>query len=421
MPLDLSVIILLVLIFLSSVFSGTESALFSLDTILRERLKRVNPEKNRKKIRIILGWLAKPEQTLGILLLGNLTVNIFITETGHQLVETLSPAGFEHVELVSMVSITFLLLIFGEIIPKVIALQSAIRWSLFYTRPIQAFTSFARIIAMPIISLSKKIARVFPDSEIPLSEKELLESIQLADSFGTINSDELQILKHSITYHYDTAYSAMIPQSKVHFLAHDTTPEKCRRYFIEKKCQLALVYHHKEGNILGYIQTRGLLLALAARQRTIKTSAQNISFLPETMPLQEVVEYFIKNQSEVAAVNDENGKVSGIVLLKGILSKLMGDAAEGAQKSFRAIEKVSSDQGEYYRLKGSLSLSEFNDYFHATLEAEDLETLSGFLLNQLDGFPREATVYRYRQFEFFNFAVEDYRIIRVFMRKVKAK
>ena len=401
---------------LSGLFSGSESALFSLTVPQKEHIRKLAARREDKKAKWIFTWIKKPEKTLSLILLGNLSANIIFTELGHYSISNYYGLGQENILIYSLVAITLCLLVFGEIIPKVIAMRMAVSWSFSWASLLRFWFFLAGVLAMPFINLSLKLGNKFKQKKPLMSQQELMEAVELADSQGILRDEEEVLLKRSILYYHDTAYNAMVPRSDFFMIPHNTSVTKARKLFNDCTHFFAIVYHDKEQEIIGVLQARSLVLLLLNKKRSLRSAVRSMVHVPETMPISEVLEFFIRTRTEFATVNDEAGNVSGVVTLKNILSRLMAKDNGSQATDDQNIKLVSNLKEREYRISGSTSLVEFNEYFDVVFEAENSETVSGFILEKLDGFPRDDSVFNIEKFEVFNMKVDNYKIHSFSMR-----
>jgi len=402
--------LILVLTFLSAFFSGSETAIFSLNPGQKEKFRK--RRKLNKKAYWINSWLRNPEKTMAGILLGNLAVNIAISEIGHRFLEKSIGQNIQNFSLYSMGIITVFLLIFGEIMPKILALKISEFWLQIFSPLLQGWFSSAQFLVQPIYRSTIWIVSRFQHFRKEVDEQDLLESIQYADTMGIIEKEEKKILMRSVIFHHDTVYNAMVPRSSVFMLPHDISPGKARRQFAERKHQIALLYHEKEGHIIGFLHVRNLLAVLHRKLKSLRSQTQEILFFPESLPLKSAMQEFIINKKEVAAVVDESGEFSGLITFKDILTRIVGGFDEDSESGILTIDKeirrISIDS---YVISGYLDLNTFNEFFHSTFEAKDAETLSGFILEKLDGFPQRSTRLELNGFHFFSMRVENFRIV----------
>ena len=210
-------LLLLILFLFSMFFSGSESAFFSLSqsrvSVLSEREKD-EPRKNRGWL---LSFLENRNRTLSIILLGNLFVNISLSEFLNKAFGEL----FQLSAIANLVVITVSLLVFAEILPKLIALRFAERWSLAVSPLMRLWELLVSNISEPLNRFSEKVSQLFPEPPKDLPEEKLMEVLETAGKENLLDEKERK-LTATVDFHFDTAYSVMIRSSA----ATMTTPRK---------------------------------------------------------------------------------------------------------------------------------------------------------------------------------------------------
>ena len=406
----ISLLILLAALIISGLFSGSESALFSLDKGKISRLTEKQPAKS-KILRLLL---SRPEKTLAVILLGNLSVNVVFSYFGnHVLHENLTIS--KHAELVYLLIITFVLLIFGEIVPKVTAVRRAEKWSMKISPLVYFWYRISVFLAWPIYLLTNLITKRIPDSKLRIQERDLINTVQHAESEGILNAKEQFLLKRAVNFYYDTAYNIMIPRSQVFMLAHTCTVGKAQKAFAENGALLSFVYNEKDGAIMGYLHVRNLVPKLEKKKNRISRYISEPLSFPATISLRDLLGEFIKSKIEVAAILDEMGEFAGIVTMKEIFQKLMGelntpDETKPTKHRTISIKKTSDFN---YRVMGATNLDEFNEFFKKSFSTQSSETLSGYLIEKLDGYPQKNTKLKIDDLIFSQMRVKDYKIISV--------
>lgn len=407
------------LLLISASLSGSESALFSLSQGRRENMKRNARGDKLHRVLTIIRWMKKPEKTLTAILLGNLAVNMAISEVGNRIIEYSLVDWDVNTSLISLVAITLLLLIFGEILPKTVALSFAESWSIAAEPLLNFWMKISAPIAKPVYAFAEFVTSYFPSVRGNFNEEELRQAVTLAEEQGLLNEAERKRLQRSISFYHDTTYSAMIPRSRVFMLAHNLSPNKAKKAFLENKKSSALVYHSKDGRIIGALHVRNLLPAVFHRQKSFRNRIQDVLFLPETLSLRESLIAFTKRGDEVAAILDESGEFVGLLTLKDLLRRIMGDWPTYSNADARNSETVETLADNIFRVKGAIILDDFNDVFQTSLTSDYAETLSGFLLEQLDDFPHPSSVFQFQNMEFYDMKIKNNRIDSVTIRKTQ--
>ena len=380
------------LIFLSAVFSSSETAIFSLDSSLMQRGKQNLKNKNRFSwIRL---WLKTPEKTLSAILLGNLTANVILSEVGYGFVSRFSNAPVLDTGIYSLFIITSFLLVFGEILPKTISIQMPEKWSLRVAPFLRGWFYVSNFVALPVTKLAQYVTSKLPDIKSKYGEKELLDSIQLALSYGLVDEKEEKILRRSVVFHYDTAFNAMVPRSQVFMLPHNISITKARKEFIETNYEFALIYHSNTQKIIGFIHIRNVTLLYHKNKKSLRSKMQPVFFLPQTILLNQAVQELIRRQTELAVAVDESGEFSGVLTLKNILRKLMGEWEDKFQENGKPKNPIQKVDQRVFRVYGFTEIVKFNEFFNTSLNHKEIETISGYIIYHLDGFPKPSTSFK---------------------------
>jgi len=401
------------LLLLSAFFSGSESALFSIE-------KSQVDQKVEKRSSLATNWLKyffnNKEKILSVLLLGNLVVNTAISHTGHRLMENILENYPEiDIDLTSLLFITLTLLIFGEIMPKIIALQINLTWSYWSAPVLKLWYVVLSKIAMPVFYLTEWISRRFSFSSPSLNELDLIEAVKEAKFMGILKEDEKQILQRSIHFYYDDAYSIMIPKKEINMIPSDSSFRKAGKLFALNKNPIAIAYN-KNGEIPGYVHVRSIISGIHnSPASSIKNKIEDMIYLPETISIRDVLEKFLTTRCEVAAIVDELGELSGIITMKDIFEKLMGEVNEEYQKNEITAHPIVKIKEGTFKIDGSIPIHEFNEYFKLNLESESSETLSGYLIENLDGYPHEDTELQSGELKFYKMKIEENKISELYL------
>ncbi|MDE5418119.1 gliding motility-associated protein GldE [Labilibaculum sp. DW002] len=423
-PIDISTIvsllIMVLLLFCSALISGSEVAFFSLSP---QNINELESEENQKNRRL-LKLLRKPEQLLATILIANNFVNIGIVILSSFITNSLvdfsnAPTlGF----VVQVVVITFLLLLFGEIIPKVYATQTSVRFSKFMAFPLFYLEKLFRPLSIILIkstsivnkSISKKqnISMVDLSQALELTADEISEEMEILEgivNFGNINVEEIMI-------------------SRVDAIAVDlkTNFSKVKSVIIESGFSRIPVFDDSFDNVKGILYVKDLLphhhKANTFRWQSIIRPPY---YVPETKKINDLLEEFQTQKNHMAIVVDEYGGTSGIITMEDILEEIVGDITDESddEKATYTLEKDGS-----YLFEGKTLL---NDFFKIVdTEADifesikgDADTLAGLLLEIKGEIPQKKEMFKYQNHQFIVEAVDNRRIkkIRFIPPKVNSK
>ena len=424
MGIEIYLFILLTLI--AALFSGSESAIFSLTHDRINYLKQIQKSKSIYKLNEISNWIRQPQKTISALLLASLFLDVLLSELGHHIILKNAWYFYLDPEFFTIIIITIILLIFVDVIPKVLGLQMANIWNLFWFPILYRWFQISNIIFTPVHNLIEKIVSKIPHNPKILTEKDLLESIQLAQEYGVLKPLEEKFLTRSIIFHYDTVYTAMIPREKIFFLDKNESLIKTKQLFNKNQYRFSIIYQDVEQasgivkrKILGYLHIRSLLLSFANQNKSFEHKIEPILFFPETILLKDALSNLIKNKMEIAIVIDESGDVSGLITLRHIVNKLVGNVGSDTTITKPIQEGIQQITNNSYRVLGSITVNDFNTFFKTDFYYDDIETISGYIIQQLDGFPKGSTVLQLKNLQFYDMKLLNHKI-KDFLVKIHA-
>jgi len=412
----ISLLIMVLLLFCSAVISGSEVALFSLSPQNINDLENNENPKDKKLLKL----LRKPEELLATILIANNFVNIGIVIFSSYITNSLvdfsnAPTlGF----VVQVVIITFLLLLFGEIIPKVYATQTSLKFSKFVAYPIFYLEKLFRPLSIVLIKstsivnkrISKKqnISMVDLSQALELTADEISEEMEILEgivNFGNINVEEIMI-------------------SRVNAVAVDvnTSFSKLKSIIIESGFSRIPIFDDSFDNIKGILYVKDLL-PHHHKPNTFRWQSiiRTPYYVPETKKINDLLEEFQTQKNHMAIVVDEYGGTSGIITMEDILEEIVGDISDESDdnKATYIIEEDGS-----YLFEGKTSL---NDFFKVIeLESDifdsikgDADTLAGLILEIKGEIPQKKEEFNYKNYRFIVEAVDNRRIKKIRFRLPK--
>nr|WP_320118312.1 gliding motility-associated protein GldE [uncultured Marinifilum sp.] len=411
---------MVLLLFCSALISGSEVALFSLSP---QQVNDIESEENHKNKRL-LKLLRLPEQLLATILIGNNFVNVGIVILSSFITNSLvdfsnAPTiGF----LVQVVIITFLLLLFGEIIPKVYATQTSVRFSKFMAFPLYYMEKIFRPLSIILIK-STSIVNKRISKKQNISMGDLSHALELtADEI----TDEMEILEGIVNFGNINVEEIM--KSRVDVIALDVRAAfgKVKSTIIDSGYSRIPVYDGTFDNVRGVLYVKDLL---PHHHKPNSFRWQSIIrppyYVPETKKINDLLEEFQTQKNHMAIVVDEYGGTSGIITMEDILEEIIGDITDESdeEKETYTLEKDGS-----YLFEGKTLL---NDFFKiVNLDSETLEdikgdadTLAGLLLEIKGDIPQKKEAFKYKTYQFIVEAVDNRRIkkIRFIPPKIETK
>lgn len=407
----LAAVLSLVLLFVSGFTSGSEIAFFSLSP---SDLAEINEEKTKADVHI-KQLRDDSERTLATILITNNFVNVTIIMLLNYVFASLVKFRETWVEFLCItVILTFVLLLFGEIMPKVYSRQNPLK----YCRKSVDFILLMRRLFWPLENLlirSGMLAeKVIQPENIVLSVDDLEQALELTDKDEI--RDEQQILKGIIRFGDETAKAVMTSRQDIVDIDIKSNFADVLNCIVENNYSRIPVYQDNTDNIRGILYIKDLLPHLSKPSNfRWQSLIRPPYFVPETKKIDDLLREFQENKVHIAIVVDEFGGTSGLITLEDILEEIVGEINDEFDEDERFYSKLNYNT---YLFEGKTLLSDFckitgvdTDEF-AEVEG-DADTLAGLLLELKGDFPSLHEQIEYANYTFEVMAVEERRISRI--------
>ena len=392
-------ILILVLTLLNAFFASAEMAIVSVN---RNRIKMLADDGN-KKASLLVDLLEEPNKFLstiqvGITLAGFFSSASAATGISEVIGASLSQLGIPYAQSISLVVITIILsyftLVFGELVPKRIALQKSEQMAMLSVRPIVFVFKFAKPF-VKLLSLSTNVLlRVIGMSDTDLEEKvsreEIKSLVDAGEEYGVINQIEKEMINSIFDFDDKLAKEVMTPRTEV-YMINIKLPLSIEELLEENYSRIP-VYEGDMDNIIGILYLKDFLheaYQVGFENVGIKKLLHRPYFVPECKNIDQLFKELQKSKRHLAVLIDEYGGFSGIVTIEDLIEEVMGDINDEYDDDEPFIRKIDNDT---YIVNGLISIKELNDKLHLNLdeETEDYDTLGGFLINQIDYIPSET-------------------------------
>lgn len=370
----------LLLLFFSSFFSGSETALFSTSEV---DLKLYKKEK-AGAFALIIKMLEKPKELLVIILAGNLFVNILLSTLSNNLsIKVFGNYG----PVATIIILTPILLFFGEVIPKNLAINNSKIFSKWVIKPIYIFGIILSPIRYILVSITNSFFKIFgiDEKRHSYSLEELKSSIKISQKQGVLKASESKYILNIMKMESREAQHVMVPRNETIFIEYGATIAGARSVFNKYQISILPVFRNNIDNIVGFIFLKDIVsFKFGLRKaRNINRLIREASFFPYSKELIELLKDFRSAGIRVAVILDEFGGTAGIVTLKDIISSIMGfNPTQDPQEKIQRINKST------YKVFGDILLDDFNDIFKTNFDSEQIETLNGFLIEKLGKIPK---------------------------------
>lgn len=427
--LVLAFILLLLLLIGSALISGAEVALFSLT---KSDIESLSNDNSRSTV-IITSLLKFPKKLLATILVANNFINIAIVILFASISEKIfknyeiSVKLFEfnfNIDLIFFIEvfvITFLILFFGEILPKVYANRNNLKFSKFMARPLKILDLVFSPISFPMRSASLSIYNMLGKQKTNFNINYLSQALELTSKGGT-SKEEQKILKGIVSFGSTDTKQVMRPRIDIFALETSKKFESVITEVVKNGYSRIPVYKDSIDSIEGILYAKDLLPHLQTKSFEWTKLIREPFFVPENKKLDDLMAEFQQKKVHLAIVVDEYGGTSGIISLEDIIEEIVGDISDEFDDDDVVYSKIDDFN---YIFEGKTSLKDF--YKIIKLEDESIfenkkgesETLAGFLLEISKSFPKIKTKYKYKSYTFFVENVDNKRIkqIKVSIKK----
>lgn len=375
----LKFILLAVFLVFSAFFSASETALFSLDTIKLKRLAQ-----GGKDTSFILRLLENPIRCLTTILAGNTLVNIVVAV----IITSILMHFFGDKGVAASIAVTtIILLLFGEVTPKTVAIHNNERLSHLLAPPLYFFSRLITPFLFAATQLCDGIISFFRlnlKKEPTLTEEEFRTVMEVGHRHGVVAKSEKEMVVSILELTTTTAQEIMTPRTDLKCLSVSWDISRVRAYAQETKHSKLPVYKGSFDNILGVVYAMDLFLEDV---RPWTECVRPVIFIPPTKKISELIKDFYRQESKMAIVVDEYGGTSGLVTLQDVLREIFGELEDEFKAKESLVELLPDGN---YRVSGKASVSKVNEDCLLSVPPGDYETIAGFLLDRFGRIPAEG-------------------------------
>jgi CBS domain containing-hemolysin-like protein len=380
--MTLHILVIVILLVLSAFFSSAETAFTSL-SFLQIRMLETD---ERKRSILAFHLASTPDLLLTTILIGNNIVNL----SASALTTTFALAIWGNTAIsIATGVLTLLILIFGEIVPKQLAITYNMKFARFSAYPIKVLT----IVLYPLIKairwISSLITSLFNhETEGTLSLDSLMHVVDVAENEGIVDEYETSLVQRVLHFSEAPVKSVMTHRTDVFSLSDNLTLKEAYIPIIHSGYSRIPIYHESPEDIVGVVLIRDLLLAEVEHRgdEQLKTFQHTPLYVPETRKVDDMLFQFQQNKLQIAIVLDEYGGLSGVVTLEDIIEQLFGEIYD--EHEIGHPLRILPETEESYLIKADTSLQEINDQLDLYLSGHDLsKTLAAFLIEQLGTIP----------------------------------
>jgi len=411
--LELSTTVLLVmlgiLICLSAFFSASETALMSINKI---RLIHML-EEGVRGASMIKRLREDPSKLLGTILVGNNLVNIGASSIGTLLaIEYFGDAGV----VIATITMTVLLLIFGEVTPKSVAAQNAESISLIVARPVSLLTS----LLSPVVFIFTYIAGLFTrllggknGATMPtITEDELRTMVNVSEQEGVIEDHERRMICNVFDFGDQLIKDIMIPRTDIVAINANATYEEIMKIINAEQFSRYPIYANRIDNIIGILNVKELVFYRDTKDIfDIKNQMKKPYYTFEYLKTSELFKEMKKRRMHMAIVLDEYGGTAGIVTIEDLIEEIVGDISDEYDIQTKDIETIR--EGLEYIVEGSIRIEQLNELIGTAIESEHFDTIGGFIIGILGRLPHQGESVEHGNTKFIIENIEKNRVKKV--------
>ncbi|MCK5781936.1 MAG: gliding motility-associated protein GldE [Flavobacteriales bacterium] len=403
-----------ILLVFSALVSGAEVAFFSLTPGDIEKAKESKEKKDKQVVRL----LEKPKELLATILISNNFLNVGIVIfstylTSHFFnLDVKSLIGF----LIQVVAITFMILMFGEVIPKVYANLNALKFAQKMAAPIEIMQSLFRVISIPLLNSTNFIEDKLQKNKGNISVSHLEHALELTSDDET-TKEEQKILEGIVSFGNTDTKQIMHPRIDMFAINANEKFSFVIEEIIKNGYSRIPVYKKNIDSIIGILYIKDLLPHINAKDnfnwvRLIKPAF----FVPENKKIDDLLNDFREKKTHLAIVVDEYGGTSGLISMEDIIEEIVGDISDEFDIDQVSYSKIDSSNfvfegkttlKDFYRVTDIEDETQFED------EKGESDTLAGFILEIAGRFPEKGEIISFNSFDFTIEAVDKKRIKQV--------
>jgi putative hemolysin len=410
----IQLISLILLLITSGLVSGAEVAFFSLT---KEQLDSEEENKSRQ-MEIIQEMLQKSKRLLATILITNNFINIAIV----LLFASMGEALFSQIQnplivlLIEIGAITFLILFFGEILPKVYANRNALNFSKTMAFPIYTIDRyFLFFLTIPMSKITRFMESRLAQKNNEFSIDKLSKALELTNNEET-TKEEHKILRGIVNFGNTDTKQVMCPRIDVFALSEEMNMETIVPLILEKGFSRVPVYSDNMDNVVGILYTKDLLPHIEQSNFEWKKLLKPPFYVPENKKLDDLLKEFQQKKIHLAVVVDEYGGTSGVITLEDVIEEIVGDISDEFDDDELIYSKLDD---RTFVFDAKINLKDF--YKVIELEEEDTfekskgesESIAGFVLEVAQAFPKIGQLIQFEGYQFVIESADRKRIKRI--------
>ncbi|HQK53143.1 MAG TPA: hemolysin family protein [Sedimentibacter sp.] len=403
------IVILIICLVLSALFSASETALMSLSKI---RVKQMieNREKGANRINKLL---SDPSRLLSAILIGNNVVNIGASS----LMTSLAIDAFGNTGVgVATGIMTLLILVFGEITPKSLAAKNSEKISVRLSGFIEFVTNLLTPISFVLNIITDFLVKLLGgevDKKKPfITQEELKTIVNVSYKEGVLEGEEKDMIYNVFDFSDSQVNDVMVPRTEIVAIDVDLPYEEIIKIINKEQYSRIPVYENTIDNIIGILYVKDLLFLDVNKESPfdLRKYIRQPYFTPEYKSIKELFKEMRTNRNHMVVIIDEYGGTEGIVTIEDVVEEIVGDIEDEYDKKIKEIEVIKEDE---YLVNGNVRIDTINELIGTHIESEDFDTIAGFVIGIIDRLPEAGEEIEYENIRFIIENIDRNRIKKI--------
>lgn len=420
----LQFVILLILTLFNAFFSASEMALVSLN---RSKVEQ-KAEEGDKRYRRLLDVLENPNNFLSTIQVGITFISLLqgaslSASLGHVISGWLGNSATARTagSIIALIFLTYVSIVLGELYPKRIAMNLKDRLAI-VSAPIIIFlgkivSPFVWLLSASTNLLSRITPMTFDDADEKMTRDEI--EYMLTNSEETLEAEEIEMLQGIFSLDEMMAREVMVPRTDAFMIDINNDAQSNIEGILSQNFSRVPVFDDDKDRVVGVLHTKRLLEAgfkTGFDTIDLRKILQEPLFVPETIFVDDLLKALRNTQNQMAILLDEYGGVAGLVTLEDLLEEIVGEIDDETDTAEQFVREIDEN---IYIVLGTMTLSEFNDYFETELESDDVDTIAGYYLTGVGSIPNQEEKVAYevdskdKHITLINDKVKDGRITKL--------
>ena len=386
-PGVIQLIVLIVLLILSAFFSSAETAF---TTVNKVRIRTLAEDGNKRAVKVE-NILSRYSKMLSTILVGNNIVNIAATSIATAL--TIRLWGNVYVGISSGI-LTFVVLIFGEVVPKNWAKINSDKLSLAYCNALRFFMVILTPIVFIVDKLSRgvlRLVRIDPDAqEEQITEDELKTYVDVSHEGGEIESEEHEMIYNVLNFSDSEAEDIMIPREDMTTVDVNATYDEIMDVFKDKMFTRIPVWEEDHDNFIGLVNVKDFILVEDKEQFAIRDIIREGMYTVEHKKTLDLLKEMKEKTLSLAFVLNEYGSCVGMITMEDLLEEIVGDIRDEFDEDEE--ELIIELGNRSYLIEASMKTDDINDALETELHSDDYDSIGGLMIEALERLPEDGEV-----------------------------